>query len=140
MGCDIHGVLQVRYDRSYGWRTKEEIDRERNYTLFSILAGVRDCIESSPISEPRGVPSDMDATVEYVKTDYYVTTENEECVPAIAWLGDHSHSHITFAEIYEWTGWTKELREDCKVFLKWMEYIEEKYPNQEKRIVFGFDS
>ena len=56
MGTDIHGVLQIK-DHN-GWETVQEINRDRNYLLFNILAGVRNK-EAQCISIPRGLPEDF---------------------------------------------------------------------------------
>jgi hypothetical protein len=65
MGCDINVVVQRRGDA--GW---EVLDlpphvaanlQHRNYSLFGILAGVRDG-GATPISRPRGLPGDLKLT------------------------------------------------------------------------------
>lgn len=80
MGCDIHPAVEVRrkgvwrYHRSkepcrwydpvnYKWdRCKTALPdyfTDRNYTLFSILADVRNDGLITPIDTPRGTPSDI---------------------------------------------------------------------------------
>ena len=84
------------------WRYNEDYDEEdpdseeklsvspiytnRNYHLFSILAGVRDYSENcNKISEPKGLPEDISKI-----------TKKE----ADRWKGDgHSHSYLTLKEI-----------------------------------------
>lgn len=97
MGCDIHAT--VEYDKyrndSRGntpcwWDFCNDIDIERDYRLFSALAGVRglepeDPQYERPISGPRGVPED--ASYRY-----------EDLVRR--WEGDgHSHSWLTADEL-----------------------------------------
>lgn len=53
MGCDIH--VFVEYRGPDGWRYVGQYHPGRDYTMFGLLAGVRD--ESvSPVVEPRGFP------------------------------------------------------------------------------------
>lgn len=84
MGCDIHIYLEQertinndkkwvsmdyykknpyydKNDEEDSWQVEYdvvEIYNGRNYSLFSILAGVRNYGENSPIVEPRGIPFD----------------------------------------------------------------------------------
>lgn len=81
--CDGEG----KTDAEYG---------ERNYDLFAMLAGVRNGVGFAgcdlsdgfvPLSEPRGIPEDT-SIVE-------VDSEGDDSV----WLGDHSYSYATLAEV-----------------------------------------
>jgi hypothetical protein len=157
MGCDIHGVLQVKYvytDRKsprwdkIPWYTLGTIESGRNYALFAALAGVCNYHSITPISEPRGFPEDYDPRIPSKLFD--ILGEYE---------GDHSFSWLTLKEILEWDGWDKQtityesphggkrdpatLRELCGTFLKWAEWADEshnEYGFYEPRIVFAFDS
>jgi len=81
---------------------------DRNYTVFSVLAGVRNDGYVKPISEPRGLPDD--ATHSKVEPEYE--------------YGDHSFSWLTLAELlsYDWEqerpdeGWV-----NAKTFQAWEE-------------------
>lgn len=85
MGCDIHmyvekrvngrwvklsGFLSSMYDKDSKYFSEErflksdEIFSCRNYSLFSLLAGVREYEDNEPIISPRGVPSDVSPEVE----------------------------------------------------------------------------
>lgn len=80
MGCDIHTMAEVKGE--YGWLNAGEINEDRNYQLFGLLAGVRDD-SVKPIASPRGVPSDCTSAYD-------------------AWAkGDdwHNHSYLTLAEL-----------------------------------------
>jgi hypothetical protein len=107
MGCDIHLCAEVR--RSGKWEraepliedrsheptmVREQFYNDRNYILFTVLAGVRDNNQAiQTISSPRGVPHD-------------VSSEWKEQVDS--WAGDgHSHSWLSFRELYEFEGWDK---------------------------------
>jgi hypothetical protein len=111
MGCDIHLYTEQRIDgkwQSVDVWTKEDgeghmhvayehkLYGDRNYSLFAILANVRNGYGFAgvktgdgfvPISEPRGLPVDVSAQVK---------TSSDR------WDGDgHSHSHLTLREILD---------------------------------------
>lgn len=86
MGCDIHTHVEIKKENI--WINIEEIPKEfnsRNYTTFSILAGVRSSFNVKPISEPKGIPEDA----------------SEEAKASIEEWGEdgHSHSYLTLKEI-----------------------------------------
>ncbi|MBX3321184.1 MAG: hypothetical protein KF890_14985 [Nitrospira sp.] len=123
MGCDIHFRVEKRVDGE--WKPAEqmvanqywepgsdepetnpkELYDGRNYSLFAILADVRNgrgfagCDIGNgfnPIAPPRGLPPDVSKSV----------SEDSE-----RWGGDgHSHSWFTLAELlaYDWTQTTKQ--------------------------------
>jgi hypothetical protein len=139
MGCDIHGLSQIRYGDSE-WFDCDTIEDGRNYRLFAALAGVRNGFGFAgiathepiiPIAEPRGLPED------------FVNDEDEHC------MGDHSFSWLHMSEIVSWPGWgmclsdapETPLRERCQAFWKWVEWQQVRHgKNSDIRIVFGFDS
>lgn len=64
-----------------------EILGDRNYLLFSLLADVRNSFDITPLSEPKGIPSDCSRFIEE-KKEY--------------WDSDgHSHSWFTLHELKE---------------------------------------
>ena len=86
MGCDIHSFAEKRNKKTGDWEKvkdafslddfdKKYLNKEkgehpfdwRNYSMFAFLAGVRnyDCCE--PLSEPKGLPSDVSKEV---KSEY----------------------------------------------------------------------
>lgn len=109
MGCDIHLYVEKRTEK--GWEVlkgknplhenfKDEPEfgiRDwlydgRNYSLFAILARVRNRSNLKPISEPRGIPNDASPAILKEKED---------------WGSDgHSHSWYTFKELldFDWEG------------------------------------
>lgn len=137
MGCDIHLFVEKRngssqWEAAESWVPdenepsrltvphKQRFFDDRNYSLFAILADVRNGYGFAgvdtgdgfvPIAEPRGLPNDV--TVE-------VKGESD------SWDVDgHSHSYFTVAELlaYDWTRATKrrgvlELIE----YVKWSRY------------------
>lgn len=105
MGTDIHGgFIKVVKDQTGNVVSKQPIKTnwnfDRNYTLFAILAGVRNgygfagCYRHEPlqpIAEGRGIPE-------------FIRDEEFGC-----WLGDQSYTHMTVDEILEWKGWSNHL-------------------------------
>lgn len=91
MGCDIHMYVEYKKQGSDEWengdffqlnpyRNLEGEDKfrvvklhgDRNYSLFSTLAGVRDYTEKvKPVTEPKGFPNDACklVTKEYIRWD-----------------------------------------------------------------------
>lgn len=60
----------------------------RDYSLFSILADVRNDGSIKPISRPRGLPRDVSKRSKHALSG-----------------GDHSHSWLGLDEVIEWEGW-----------------------------------
>ena len=102
MGTDIHWVWEKK--TPHGWEAFD-VDRcDRNYLLFAWLADVRNGRgfagvpahkPITPIAAPRGLPTDTHI-VNNSRDDRdprYVTDEHD------VWLGDHSFSWLTGAEI-----------------------------------------
>ena len=124
MGCDIHVVMQYKKDDK--WIDIEEFNEDRitsrSYAIFAWLANVRNSHGIQPIDEPRGLPKDFE-----IKDDYHEHT----------WMGDHSHSWLTFEEIMQahvpHTPYT-----NFEWFLIEIKCLYHKYGNG--RMVFGFDS
>ena len=152
MGCDIHLAVEVRTDGRWQrvlpppeardpWYVEEAalgktwaialVDKtwysDRNYELFSILAGVRG--NQEPIDEPRGLPGDMSPEVAAL----------QGYMPDDISLGDHSHSWLTLAELQAYP-WPFRTRHDafCTRVLPALAKLGA--APQDVRIVFGFDS
>jgi hypothetical protein len=124
MGTDIHGgFIKVVKDKLGNVVSKQPIKTnwnfDRNYTLFAILAGVRNgygfagCYRHEPlqpIAEGRGIPefiSVVEERTEELYNKYYGRWDDEEEFGC--WLGDHSYTHMTVNEILEWKGWNNHL-------------------------------
>lgn len=92
MGTDIHPIVEVKVDETWTRVLYEpEAIHSRNYDLFALLANVRNGIGFAgikmgegwkPLSDPRGLPSDMNPYNDYD-------------------LGDHSFSYATLKELIE---------------------------------------
>lgn len=116
MGTDIHGRLQRRYYPEAPYTDEGPIEDDRNYRVFAMLAGVRNGVGFAgvktheplvPISEPRGLPADL----ELVDGDSIklAVWQGDESIEITEWIGDHSHSWLTLTEIDNWEGWSKSL-------------------------------
>lgn len=68
MGCDIHMHIEVKINGK--WEHYGAPNITRNYTMFGMLAGVRNQ-DVEPISQPKGFPYDASVltTLEYME-DY----------------------------------------------------------------------
>lgn len=104
MGCDIHMHVEYRFDKKDQWRcgdyfklnhsdrtapdyTLVDFFGDRNYSLFAVLADVRNYGDTEYIDDPRGLPDDV---TDVVKNDYEV------------WEFDaHSCSHLTLKELID---------------------------------------
>lgn len=99
MGCDIHSFVEVKQEGT--WKQVEGVFPFdwRNYSVFAFLANVRnyDCCE--PISEPRGLPSDVSNDIDFIYKD------EEDYV--------HSTSYLTVKELidfdYDKTFWNRRI-------------------------------
>lgn len=110
MGCDIHTYIEYKchINKEEKWvdgnfykknlyfdgidESEKEYEivapyRDRNYTLFSILAGVRNYADNKTICEPRGVPDDCCKEIRQESDGWGVD--------------GHTHSYFTLAELYE---------------------------------------
>ena len=105
MGCDIHLFLEKKLydgtwksacdwsenvdyeDSSFGEFIPVETYRIRNYWIFAILAGVRNCYGLKPIKFPRGIPEDLSNAL---KNNF------------LEWGCDaHTPTHYTVQEIFD---------------------------------------
>lgn len=131
MGCDIHGIVQVKQTWSEDFETimTNLCGEHRSYDSFGVLAGVRNGTNFEPISTPKGLPNDFE----------YSEETNDK------WLGDHSFSHLNFKEIKEYLpNVTKENPYLGYFFsiVEQLELVSKQYdlPPENIRIIFGFDS
>lgn len=120
MGTDIHGRIQRR-DNDGRYEDIGEIEGDRNYTVFAILAGVRNGsgfagvrthTPIEPISAPRGLPEDLG----FKERDYsefddpsIESPQSKEVPYAPFDFGDHSESWLTLSEILAWPHWDEKI-------------------------------
>lgn len=145
MGCDIHIIVQVLKDGV--WSTLDyDPEFYRSYNLFGFLANVRNMSQSPVISEPRGMPEDVE-----------VEENDDWCMGYLkdgeTWMGEHSYSWLLASELvnYDYSQTFTDMRDHRKPVVTLKEflggYINEFHrlaglaDNPEHvRMVFGFDS
>ena len=115
MGCDIHSYCEFYNSKTKNWvvykgksfdhsydlhdGSRREIILNstpfywRNYTLFAILADVRNGGNIIPISQPKGLPKNVSKALKKVSDDWGVD--------------GHSHSYFTLEELLEYDDWEK---------------------------------
>lgn len=96
MGCDIHLIVQVF--NGHRWITRDDDNleyTERNYQMFSILAGVRG--DLTPIAPQKGLPKDIVLAPNKYGDDHDCTVDGH-------WLGEHSSSWHTLLDLvnFDW--------------------------------------
>lgn len=147
MGCDIHCYVEIKSnsDDNYGWEViedeiftptkfdceyykKDKTNRPfywRNYTMFAILADVRNGGNVRPISKPKGLPNDISRGV---WTKYY------------DWILDaHSQSYLTLRELVEYN-YNDEFVMNNQLFFTHIEELKTLGGLDDVRIVFWFDN
>lgn len=72
MGCDIHLHTEVKINGIWHHYTAPSMDR--NYQLFGKMAGVRG--SEPPVSEPKGLPSDMSTLTAFCYADWESDAHN----------------------------------------------------------------
>jgi len=134
MGCDIHCYAEVfstkDNESKNKWTYEEELDIDRYYRLFAILADVRNINQLEPIAKPKGFPEDASDTVKRKRQEQMIYF----C---------HSSSYLTLREIvdYKQNSTSSNLRCLNEIIDKLTEIAqdnEEYYENV--RIVFWFDN
>ena len=67
MGTDIHGpFVEVNLRPGQPWQCVGDLDWQRDYEAFALMAGVRaEGQDSQPLFEPRGNPADMSVRYEF---------------------------------------------------------------------------
>ena len=124
MGTDIHSVFQRQLPDGSWQDIYTHYEDNRHYTLFGILAGVRD--REHPRFSINGIPKDFT-----IEDD---GTHNNK------WMGDHTFSHLTGEELLRWFNRQAppDLKEETEYFFEIVRHLQNKY--NKIRIVFGFDS
>ena len=106
MGCDIHTIAQVKKNGKWVTVAANIGDEDRSYNSFAVLANVRNGVGFAglttgegwkPISQPRGLPSDIVFTEDYsvIVPEYEEYGERTK----LKWLGEHSHSYLYLFEM-----------------------------------------
>ena len=120
MGCDIHMFVEIhRHDRDFkdGWRDADNYQKDywntdkrvtelsrfekvpiwdgRDYTLFSILAGVRNSNNIKPVKEPRGFPEDCNESIKNQYEEWGIDAHTPSWL-TLKELKAYSNKHKTF--------------------------------------------
>ena len=129
MGCDIHLYVEHKLDGKWAPVSGEFYD-QRNYSLFAILANVRNGADFKPITKYRGLPSDVSKVV----------LQKSE-----SWdLDAHNHNWLLLSELLSYD-WTQTVRRTGVVsaleYDKWCKYDRQhgEAPDQFCGVVFGSD-
>lgn len=137
MGCNIHGFIETKeYPNSdtRQWWSVHEIPYTRNYAFYAAIAGVRNYLEITPISEPRGIPHDASLMSE--------ATSKEDGADG------HTHSWLTYKEIKEYD-WLQNIGDKMlidnihthfKSLMNEMRFLSGYYGEEGVRMVFWFDN
>jgi hypothetical protein len=120
MGCDIHLFLEVRIDER--WEHAGEIDVDRSYELFGLMAGVRS-EAYEPVSWPKGLPDSINPM-----TTFYMRH------------AQHDFSWLDYKEIAELYTRIVAIGNENSLRYKLRDILNTNYPSTEIRLVFGFDS
>jgi len=92
MGCDIH--VHIEFKVAGKWRHYARLWVNRNYTLFTKMAGVRNEDDIIPISLPKGLPNDMswetkfDADIDEPDMHSASWLSGQELVELSNWIDD----------------------------------------------------
>ena len=137
MGCNIHGFIEVMEfpdSERDKWWSVHEIPYTRNYRFYAAIAGVRNYIEITPISEPKGMPYDASMMSD-------VTAKEDGA-------DGHTHSWLTYREIKEYD-WLQDIGEGMlidnvhihfKSLMNEMRFLAKHYGDERVRVVFWFDN
>jgi hypothetical protein len=104
MGCDIHGIIERKTNGL--WINAGDLQGQRNYWIFGILAGVR-ATGLPTIDQPRGIPGCQGVPFDNKNrsTPFLITDEKEKaCLVYLTmvkmWGVDgHSHSFTLLEEL-----------------------------------------
>lgn len=124
MGCDIHLHAEIKIDGQ--WHHYAQLYIGRDYTLFGLMAGVRNT-NVTPISQPKGIPDDITVITRISLNDWSVD--------------GHTHSYLNGEEIRKLA--TLHLMEDFGYFFDWdwSDWLRHKSTEVEDiRFVFWFDN
>lgn len=137
MGCDIHYVFQAKTGDDW-LDVASTYEGTRHYYLFGALAGVRGW-DTTPIDEPRGLPSDFPMVGDrHPMPDELMTPleiEWREDGEEGRWMGDHSYSWLSGGELLA-SDYAKD--DDLRYFFGEVGRLKDLHG--EIRFVFGFDN
>lgn len=126
MGCNSHLAIEYQFVKDW-WRPYAlDVAERRDYRMYSAMAGVRHCGEIVPVSEPKGLPEDIEEdTAEYIKDH-----------------ADHSFTWLTpaeFFEAYKRAG-EPEPAKEWRVLKATLESLVSEFGDKAVRLIVGFDN
>jgi len=129
MGCDIHGVIE--YHTGHRWWAFAILHLDRNYEMYSHLAGVRSYGPREaivPLVAPRGYPPDLSCrgkseALYFISTttdDHYINPETAKQYLSSGWSQHYGKHYITNPD-YHSPGWvtTSELQRILDDYDQW---------------------
>lgn len=160
MGCDIHPVIQARESFEHPWEFVEYCPaeyietrnydvlscnpiwlglKERNYQYFSVLAGVRNSGDITPIDQPRGFPKGFNPSrIPSIYGAYGATYDYDDNTSYD--LGDHSFSWVSLRELIDYPYWNQTLRSETVRMLlpSYMRYQKALKRNPTKTLIYNY--
>lgn len=107
MGCDIHLHIEIKLNGRWEHFGCPNIDR--NYSLFSKMAGIRQVVGVAAITQPKGLPKDLTCITQF-DADYWKDDRHGE-----SWLDKHEIVQLSnFLEGMS-TGSTKNYDLECDI-------------------------
>ena len=100
MGTSIRSLIECKNNEDGHWKAIEWEVIEDNYRLFSILANVRNWDDIKPISQPRGLPDDLDPERKRIPGDLDHTPMNSR--EHVTYFNKISCSYYTLKDIKEY--------------------------------------
>jgi hypothetical protein len=139
MGCDIKAFVEYSFtesDGSKGFAYWNWVPLLRNYTLFALMANVRNRAKLEPVCLPKGLPQNLSDEVR----DRY----EDDCRRYGIGGENHSHSWLSLPELEEVQRRYQEFGSDesdlyLEAAMAVMRALEQK-GREESRLVFWFDN
>ncbi len=130
MGCDIHLHVEVNIDGK--WEHFHAPFIWRNYTLFAMMADVRNYEHIDPISKPRGFPED----ISYISRKHFEMYERD--YHSASWLSGEEYRKLAnqYSEMVRKEGNERYMGfelEEMKMDISIFDY-------KDLRLVFWFDN
>ena len=151
MGCDIHLITEIKVDNKWILSDKDIFKyknfsegiginpfEERNYSVFALLANVRNDNKVIPISLPKGLPDDS----EYLNFKIDGKTTRKKDFLDFNSYEYHSHSYLTLKEILEYDYSKINISNQFRYeeFYEDLELLKTLGEPDNVRIVFWFDN
>lgn len=112
LGCDIHAFIEYSVGKYGMTPCFAEVDIDRNYLLFSLMAGVRNYAGVEPVAPPRGIPQDLSWWAKDRYTEWVPEADRQKkaAEPSVRWWDEektrivnpdwHTPSWLTARELH----------------------------------------